>query len=112
MVSYSIKRQKQDFNRINLFSITLSQLLYRQMPPFIKAASGDRVIEKRLRFNISQRFAFLAHELFRIIARGLRLKRCFSGHFQYSVKSSVVLYCIDVHIEGRRTQIEWANVAR
>ena len=61
----------------------------------IKAASGDRVIEKRLQFNISQRFAFLAHELSRIIARGLRLKRCLSGLFQYSVKCSVVPYCIE-----------------
>ena len=61
----------------------------------IKAVSGDRVIEKRLQFNIGQIFAFLAHELSRIIARGLRLKRCLSGLFQYSVKCSVVPYCIE-----------------
>ena len=50
-----------------------------------------------LQFNIRQRFAFLAHELSRIIARGrgLRFKRCLSGLCQYSVKCSVVPYCIE-----------------
>ena len=61
------------------------------------ADAGDRVNEKRLQFNISQRFAFLAHdrELSRLIARGVRLKRCLSGLFQYSVECSVVPYCVE-----------------
>ena len=85
VVSYSIKRHI--FNKI-------------------KAASGDRVIEKRLQFNIRQRFEFLAHELSRIIARGLRLKRCLSGLFQYSVKCSVVPYCIITQLENSPNQIQ------
>ena len=42
------------------------------------------------------RYAFLAHELSRIIARGrgLWFKRCLSGLCQYSAKCSVVPYCI------------------
>ena len=73
--------------------------LLRKAISFLTVWSNHQwsVIRLRVTFfnKIKARFAFLAHELSRIIARGLRLKRCLYGLFQYSVKCSVVPYCIE-----------------